>query len=490
VTDLLPVLDILTGLVLLVAGVLSWRGRWTSRVGPLQVLAALCWFAGSLLGPLLFLHRGPLVQLHLGYPTGRLHRRPTVAVVAVAWVAGVVEGVRPVPWLTLGVAVVVAAAAIDIYQRSSGNARQAGGPALISALLFAAALAAGSINRLLELRLDVPVAVTYDVVVMAVAVWLTTDLLTGRWSDATVAELVTQLGGEPDPRGVQAALRRALGDPTLVIGYRLLDGRYVDDDGQPVDPEPVPGQVVTTVEDDDVAVAVLVRSASAADDPDLTRAAAAAARLAVGNAALRARLRDQAVALSASRRRLVESTDRQRAAVAAALDDGADRHLARVDALLAGLDASDLRAELARARADLRDLAGGVRPRELDTAGLPDALASLTARSPVPATTDVRLRRLAPAAESALYFVCAETLTNVAKHAGATAVQVSAVERDGAAVLTVSDNGFGGALPAGSGLRGLADRVEALGGSMRVADAPAGGTVVTVMLPLAQGAHR
>jgi hypothetical protein len=81
----LAALDLLTGLTLLLAGAVAWRGRPRSRVGLLQVVAAACWFAGGVIGALAFVHRGPLVQLHVSYPTGRLHRRLAGAVVLLAW---------------------------------------------------------------------------------------------------------------------------------------------------------------------------------------------------------------------------------------------------------------------------------------------------------------------------------------------------------------------------------------------------------------------
>ena len=358
-------------------------------------------------------------------------------------------------------------AALDIFTRSSGNARKAGGPALVSALLFAGVLAASSVNRLLGLHLDVGIAATYDVVVMLVAAWLTFDLLAGRWTEATVADLISQLGGEPDPRGVQSALRRALGDPSLVVGYYVAGhAAYVDDTGIPLEVRPTGDQVITTVEEGDAPVAVIIHAVSALDDPELLRAATSAVRLAVGNVVLRQTVHDQMDALTQARRRIVESADRQRSVVAARLEDGAGRHLARVDTLLASLDAADLRSELAQARADLLDLAHGVRPHELAQEGLAGAVAALAARSATPTTVDLRLGRMRPAVESALYFVCAEALTNVAKHANAHSVTIRGRESGGWAMVEVADDGSGGADPAGSGLRGLADRVEALGGQL------------------------
>jgi signal transduction histidine kinase len=491
VSSVLPVLDALTGLLLLAAGAVAWRGRPRSRVGALLVLAGVCWYAGSAVGALAFLHRGPLVQLHVTYPTGRVHRHLAAGVIVLAWFAAVVEGLRPVPWLTLGLSALVALAALDIFAHSSGKARKAGGPALVSALLFAGVLAASSLNRLLGLDLDAGIAATYDGVVMLVAAWLTFDLLAGRWTEATVADLITQLGGEPDPRGVQSALRRSLGDPSLVVGYYVAgQGAYVDDTGVPLDVLPTGDQVVTTVEEGGEPVAVMIHAASALEDPELLRAATSAVRLAVGNVVLRETVHDQMAALTHARRRIVESADQQRSTVAARLEDGAGRHLARVDALLESLDAADLRSELAQARADLLSLAHGMRPHELAQEGLASAVTTLAARSTTPTTLDLRLERMPPAVESAFYFVCAEALTNVAKHANAHSVVIRARKSDGLAVVEVTDDGSGGADPAGSGLRGLADRVEALGGRLLVHTTRDGGTVVTARIPFAAAGNR
>lgn len=485
-SSVLAVVDAVTGVLLLAAGAVAWRGRPRNRVGALLVLAGGCWFAGSAVGALAFLHRGPLVQLHVSYPTGRIHRPLAAGVIVLAWLASVVEGLRSSPWLTLGLSALVAVAALDMFMRSSGNARKAGGPALVSALLFAGVLAASSVNQLLGLRLDVGIAAVYDVVVMLVAAWLTFDLLAGRWTEATVADLISQLGDEPDPRGVQSALRRALGDPSLVLGYYVANhAAYVDDTGIPLEVRPTGDQVVTTVEEGDAPVAVIMHAVSALDDPELLRAATSAVSLAVGNVVLRQTVHDQMDALTQARRRIVESADRQRSVVAARLEDGAGRHLARVDALLASLDAADLRSELARARVDLLGLAHGVRPHELAREGLAGAVAALAARSTTPTTVDLPLGRMRPAVESALYFVCAETLTNVAKHADARTVVIRGRHSGGWAVVEVADDGSGGADPAGSGLRGLADRVEALGGQLRVDTTGHGGTVVSARIPLA-----
>jgi signal transduction histidine kinase len=144
------------------------------------------------------------------------------------------------------------------------------------------------------------------------------------------------------------------------------------------------------------------------------------------------------------------------------------------------------RTQLLSATAELRDLARGIHPTILTECGLGPAFEELAARATVPAqVAQVPEERLAPAIEAAAYFVVAECLVNVGKYAGATAAAVRARCADGRLVVEVSDDGAGGANPAtGSGLRGLADRVEALGGRL-VVHSPAGaGTTVRAELPL------
>jgi len=119
------------GIVLLACGAATWACRPKSRVGLLLVAASGCWLLGSLWTAAVFLHRGPLVHLHLSYPTGRVRRPLTVVTVLAAYVAAVVEGFIDSPWLTLGLAVLVAVAAVDVFARTSGKARKAGGPAWV-----------------------------------------------------------------------------------------------------------------------------------------------------------------------------------------------------------------------------------------------------------------------------------------------------------------------------------------------------------------------
>ncbi|MER6526351.1 sensor domain-containing protein [Streptomyces sp. NPDC001508] len=135
---------------------------------------------------------------------------------------------------------------------------------------------------------------------------------------------------------------------------------------------------------------------------------------------------------------------------------------------------------------ELRDLVRGVHPPVLTDRGLDAALSGLTSLSPVPATIDVRLERRPPmATESAAYFVAAEALANVAKHARAQAVAVTVRQTGQLLVLTVRDDGIGGADPAGPGLTGLTGRVASVGGRLTVTSPPGGPTTLTAELPCA-----
>jgi signal transduction histidine kinase len=211
--------------------------------------------------------------------------------------------------------------------------------------------------------------------------------------------------------------------------------------------------------------------------------------------------------LAASRRRIVAASDEARRRIERDLHDGTQQRLvslglaaraARDDAA-AGRDV--LQAELSRiatgltdAAAELQELSRGIHPAIVSEGGLGPALRTLARRSAVPVDLDVSANaRFPEPVEIAAYYVASEALANAMKHAQASSVEVSLAARDGSLLLSVRDDGVGGADPArGSGLAGLADRVEALGGSIHVRSAAGAGTRITVDLPLdyelAQGA--
>jgi signal transduction histidine kinase len=208
----------------------------------------------------------------------------------------------------------------------------------------------------------------------------------------------------------------------------------------------------------------------------------------------------QEAELRASRSRIVEAADDARQRLERNLHDGAQQRLVSLSLALRLAQgklkgdpdgANDILTaagdELAHAIAELRELARGIHPAVLTDRGLAAALEALASRSPFPVELSTNLEeRLPGPVEAAAYYVVAEALTNVAKYAEATAVRVSAERNDGRVVVEVADDGVGGADPAlGSGLRGLADRVEALSGRLDVESAAGAGTRVRAVIPVA-----
>jgi signal transduction histidine kinase len=201
--------------------------------------------------------------------------------------------------------------------------------------------------------------------------------------------------------------------------------------------------------------------------------------------------------LAESRARVVAAADEERRRVVRDLHDGAQQRLvhtvitlklaeraidpAQADALQLVGDALH---EAQRANDELRELSHGILPEALIRGGLRQAIDALAERAPVAVEVDVPAQRLATPIEATAYFVVAEALTNVAKHSRARRATVTAHVAGGALEVTVADDGIGGATPGGSGLLGLADRLAALDGVMRVETPPAGGTVVCATIPL------
>jgi signal transduction histidine kinase len=203
-----------------------------------------------------------------------------------------------------------------------------------------------------------------------------------------------------------------------------------------------------------------------------------------------------------ARARIIAAGDAERRRIERDLHDGAQQHLVALSLTL-GMAESQLktnpealgpliaqaREEAALAVKELRDLASGIHPALLTERGLGPALDALAARAPVPTTVDgVPARRLPPPVESAVYFVTAEALTNVAKYAGAMSASVALATEHGRLQLIVRDDGAGGAdATSGRGLRGLRDRVEALDGQFHIDSPPGLGTTLIAEIPL--GGH-
>jgi len=392
------------------------------------------------------------------------------------------------PYATVAFALGLVALSVYRYVAGTGPERRARLAPLTAAVALGLVLVADSIARLVGVGADLVVLLAYDLTVCLIAIGLAADLLWGRWAQGAVTGLVVNLG-EPAAGGVlRDRLARALGDPTLVVGYWLPEQRrYVDEAGRPVAlPATGAGRAVTPVDENGQRVAVLIHDQAVLDEPALLSAVGTAARLAVANARLQAEVTARVDEVEASRRRIVEASDEQRSRLERELREGAERRLAHVAELLTdgGEPLADVRAGLDMARAELREFARGMHPVTLTEHGLRGAVRELAGRSPIPVAVAVPAARFPPAVEAAAYFVCAESLTNVAKHAAASQVHLSITQENGRLIVVIADDGIGGADPSrSSGLRGLADRVEALGGSLAVDSPPGGGTRVTANLP-------
>jgi signal transduction histidine kinase len=481
-------LDAATGFALLLLGLAAWSRRPGSRAGAVMSAAGFAWFLGTLWAPAVFWHRGPLAQLLISYPSGRLSSRLQRAGTVAAYGYAAAVAVAGNDYATIIFAVGLVALPAYRYVAVTGPERRARRASLTAAVGLGLVLVAEAIARLADAGADSVLLVAYDLTVCLIAIGLAADLLWGRWAQGAVTGLVVDLG-EPAAGGVlRDRLARALGDPTLVVGYWLPEqGRYVDEAGRPVAlPGSGAGRAVTPVEENGRRVAVLVHDLAVLDDPARLAAVGSAARLAVANARLQADVSARAEEVEASRRRIVEASDEQRSRLERELREGAERRLAHVAELLTGGGESlaDVRAGLDTARAELREFARGMHPATLTEHGLREAVGELAGRSPVTVEVAVPATRFPPAVEAAAYFVCAESLTNVAKHAEASQARMGITQDNGRLTVVIADDGIGGADPSrSSGLRGLADRVEALGGSLAVDSPPGGGTRVVAELP-------
>jgi signal transduction histidine kinase len=325
-------------------------------------------------------------------------------------------------------------------------------------------------------------------------------LLRSRLARGSLAQLFRDLGGMRG-EALQAALGRTLGDPTLVLAYRLPDSRgHLDAVGRPVLVPPVTSdRSSASIEHDGREVAALVYDAALDDDPEMVEAVRAAATMALDNERLLQESEGRLAEVQASRQRIVAAGDAERRRLERDLHDGAQQRLVAI-ALQLRMIHSDIRRDpaaaeqlvtaasdqLAESLEELRELARGIHPAALDH-GLESALDSLASRSPVPTAVSCDApEQLPEAVELAVYFVACEALANVGKYAEATTASVRLSHSRHGVVIEIADDGVGGADSArGSGLRGLADRVEALGGHLLVTSPPGAGTVIIAELPCA-----
>jgi signal transduction histidine kinase len=339
-----------------------------------------------------------------------------------------------------------------------------------------------------------------DLTIAGVAVGFLVGVLRARLARSAVAELVVELGRATDPGDLRAALARALRDPSLELAYWLPDGgRYVDVAGRPFElPAESESRAVSVVEREGRTIAALVHDPALGEEPQLVESVCAAAALALENERLQAELRARLEELRASRVRIVEAGDEERRRIERNLHDGTQQRLVSISMALGLAQAKlekdpsaasavfgEARQGLSAALEELRELGHGIHPAVLTDRGLVAALDDLTLHAGVPIQLDVGdTKRLPEQVEAAAYYVISEALANVAKYAHATGAQVRVKPVDGKVVLEVADDGVGGAdASRGSGLRGLSDRVEALGGRLWFSSPAGQGTIVRAEIP-------
>lgn len=540
------VLDLLVALSMITAAVIALDRRPGDRLAWLLTGVALTWVPppytvldvvpvtfvatlGQNLGPALLAH------LVLAYPSGRLRTRGERVLVAAMYVACLWPQVvailaTPAPasltcvscgwypvapaWVSpfgIGQTVVLAlgfaVALLLRWRRSSPVERQRLRPlwvvaAVLTAFEVLGVLVAGPwgdfMNFLWQVRM---------LVLIVVPLLFLYGLLAADRAGSAVARLVLRLRDGVVPGGLGPVLAEAVGDPGLQLFYATRTGTaWSTTDGHVV-------EALGSLEDRHHAVTVIERDgrpyAAMVHDPnvgeELVRGVASAAAISMENEWLHAELRAQLEEVRASRARIVSAGDRERRRVERDLHDGAQqrllalalslrsarRHLGSTpsDEAARALDAAEV--ELMAAIEELRELASGIHPTILTEVGLDPALRALAARATVPVAVDVQLEsRPSSAVEATAYFAVGECLANVSKHAGATRAVVSGRLVEGVLDLEIADDGVGGAvLGAGSGLRGLVDRVSAVEGRLEITSPSGGGTSVCIRIPVESGAR-
>ncbi|HEY6665785.1 MAG TPA: histidine kinase [Propionibacteriaceae bacterium] len=519
------------------AGMVAWRRRPDSAFGPLMILAGfitqmsmLQWTSLPLpntIGQLCdLLVAAVWLHIFLAYPTGRLAGGAERVVVVVGYVAALglqvvilalggfddnhllsvvkrphaAEAVENVQLLVLSALALIGVGLLWGRWRSLPRWQRRRPTQIViecfglSLVMLAALLVAGAFQLP---GFEVIRLVTFGVAGLAPLAFLA-GLLDARLAKAGVGELLVQLRTDPTP-DLQALLAQALRDPTLSLIYWLPQyGSWADQDGNPTSlPRSDNGRRVTFVKQNGEQIAALIYDAGLGDEPELVEAVSAAAGIALENGRLEAELRARLQELQGSRSRVVEAQQNERRRLERNLHDGAQQRLVAL-ALELGLLAEKAnndpatqerlkraRGEVAESLDELRDIARGLHPAVVSGHGLAIALESLAAATPleVHLKTD-GLPRLPEQLEVAAYYVVSESLTNAAKHAQADTVTVEVGVTTDTLIVEIVDDGIGGAdSERGTGLRGLADRIEALNGHLRVWSSVGKGTRVRAEIP-------
>jgi signal transduction histidine kinase len=519
-------------------GLYAWWRRPDSRFGALMVAAGFANFISTLswttndltftLGqaldlvpPVLFMH------VFLAFPSGRLRGPMERGFVASAYVAAVVLQLIRMPFggfgpnnlfevsanedaallslrvalLTMSAFCLAGVAVLLLRRRDRGRPVRRSHVVIVDAFALGLVMIAG---LFVSASFNSPIThqirwATFATLSLAPIVFLAA-LLNARLARSAVGDLLLELPADPAPADLRDALARALRDPSLELAYWLPDyGVYADLNGRPVELPDLEGRATTLIDRDGDHIAALIHDPQLEEEPELLDGVQAAAGIALENARLHADLRARLEELRGSRARIVEAAQHERQLLERNLHDGAQQRLialsldlslleGRIDGdpeVKTGIDQA--RREIAASLAELREISSGLHPAVVSGHGLGVALEQLAARAPVPVKLKVDVeRRLPEPLEVAAYYVVSESLANIAKHAQAKTARVEVLKEQDELVLEIVDDGIGGAdSERGTGLRGLADRVESLDGRLRVWTPRGGGTRVRAEIPCA-----
>ena len=534
----LLVLVTLVGCVYTAAGILAWIRRPANRMGPLLCIGGLVWLAASAVNIAIpaFIAIGSVTQtlptalaVHalLAYPSGRLRTTPSRVLTVAAYLA---TTVLQAPLYLFGASwsepdVLLVADRPDLLaigQRLQGYAGLvilvATGALLVlrlvatdqrhrrlllpvygcGAVVLVATTSSATLARMFAID---PVTLgTFQLFIsMVLPAAFVTGLLIGGFEPTRELDQLGAWLGAPDEQrpSLRDALARTVGDPTLALAYHVGQG-WVDADGLAVAlPDAGSLRRAVSVKLDERPVAAIVYDATLIADPEPVRAAGRVAAIALDRERLTAQLLASQEELRDSRTRLVEAGDRERRRLAQDLHDRLQGRLTllalRVGSASPGDDLSEIRRGLDESITELRWLVQGVMPSLLVERGLLAAVEDMTDRLPLRTVLDLdevtvldvdgnRVDdRLPSSVEGTAYSVIAEALTNAVKHSAASTLTVLIRRDDGRLRIEITDDGVGGARPSGgTGLRGMSDRVQALGGTLVIDSPPGAGTRVLV----------
>jgi signal transduction histidine kinase len=519
------------------AGLVAWWRRPESRLGVLMIaggfatgLSAVAFarFSGphtfglvfDVLPVVLFLH------VYLAFPDGHLRSRLERVLVAAGWVAAIglqlvkmsLGGVGPqnlleitadpttartveqVQLLWISASCVAGMVLLAVRRRHSGRPLRRPVGLLIDSfalglVMIAVLFAFGAFEGPAFQEVQRATLIVIGISPFAFLI----GLLDARLARSGVGDLFVELNADPSPGGLENALARALRDPSVVLAYWLPEFEsWSDIGGRRVDlPDEGSGRATTLIDRDGSRLAAIVHEPELLDEPELLAAVGAAAGIALENGRLQAEQQAQLEELKGSRARVIEAGQKERQRLERNLHDGAQQRLIALSLELSLLEKQleddpaaatrleSARREIAVSLDELRAVARGLHPAVLSGHGLDVALQSIAAQSTTPVRLTVALEdRLPEQIEVAAYYVVSESLANIGKHARAKSVSVDVGRADGVLVVEVVDDGVGGAdTDHGTGLRGLADRVEAHGGRLRVWSPVGGGTRLRAEMP-------